>query len=101
MAIRDNFSTFTCDARLIAKLHRQNGLQLMCQAKTDGNELARLSASEGVSHADEALSVFHAALALLPNVKAALQVKRMGDMCLLQSGSALSEARQKLAECSM
>jgi DNA-binding Lrp family transcriptional regulator len=96
MALHDNFAIQTNDASMMAKLHRQNGLELVDKATTDGNEPARLSADTAVEHANSALVTFHEALGRLPDLAAAFEAKRSGDIILLESGSALNAARRKL-----
>jgi hypothetical protein len=96
MALRDNFSLQTDDASMMAKLHLKNGLELIDLAKADGNEPARLSAGTAVSHANSALKAFYEATGLLPDLAAALKVKRSGDITLLESGSWLNVARRDL-----
>lgn len=81
---------------MIAKLHRINGLELIDQAKASGNHSARLSANTAVKHANNALIAFHEAIRLLPDMTAAIKVKRSGDITLLESGSALNVARENL-----
>ena len=96
MALHDEFARHIIDSSLIARLHRTNGLELIGQAEIDGNEPATLSADAAIRHADRAIVVFREALGLLPDLTAAFEVKRSGDIALLESGWALVAARRKL-----
>ena len=96
MALKANFSIQTNDACMMARLHRASGLELVDQAETDRNEAARVSAKAAVEHANTAIVAFREALRRLPDFTAASVVKRSGDIILLESGSALNEARRWL-----
>jgi hypothetical protein len=97
MSLQDNFAVQIDDASMMAKLHRKNGLELIDQAETHGNETARLSASVAVRHAKTALASFNEALGLLPDLTAACKAKRSGDITLLESGSALNAAHRNFS----
>ena len=86
MGLQNNFVVQTRDAILMANLYRSRGLNMLKQANENGSAQSRMSGNCAVKLADKALAVFREALRLLPDIKAAIVVKRNGDVRLFECG---------------
>ncbi|WP_156383260.1 hypothetical protein [Rhizobium sp. Root483D2] len=96
--MQDKFSIQVVDAVMLARIHRIHATETVQDAEMLGNDEAKVAAIMAIQHAETALALFREADSLLPDLQAARDAKWNGDIVLLESGSALLTARQKLGK---